>query len=128
MSRCKTSGANTLILSICSQSLPRNGLLSFNVHDRYEKRTEFNKAFLFGTWNSIYLLGKGGKALQKVRKSDKLIVKDGWITCPVCGRNHRLIRIMPETTANRLPVYCRTCRSEIILDIDKGQSVKRQSQ
>lgn len=61
-------------------------------------------------------------------KRGTLVTKDGWLTCPVCGRNHRLLRIGPETTAHGLPVYCRTCRSEIILDIDKGQSVKRQSQ
>lgn len=66
--------------------------------------------------------------MQKTPRSDTLAIKDGWITCPVCGRNHRLLRITPETTAHELPVYCRTCRSEIILDIDKGQSVKRQSQ
>jgi len=61
-------------------------------------------------------------------KSVKLSVKDGWVTCPVCGRNHRLLRISDETEACGLPVYCRTCRSEVILNIAKGQSVKRQSQ
>lgn len=66
--------------------------------------------------------------MQTTQQRDKLILKDGWLTCPVCGRNHRLLRITPETTAHGLPVYCRTCRSEIILNIDKGQSVKRQSQ
>lgn len=55
-------------------------------------------------------------------------VKNGWITCPVCGRNHRLLRITPETEATGLPVYCRTCKTEVILNIEKGQSVKRQSQ
>ncbi len=66
--------------------------------------------------------------MQVNTKSAKLIVKDGWISCPVCGRNHRLLRITDETEAYGLPVYCRTCRSELILNIEKGQSVKRQSQ
>lgn len=61
-------------------------------------------------------------------KGAKLVTKDGWITCPVCRRNHRLLRITEETEAHGLPVYCRTCRTEIFLDIEKGQSVKRQSQ
>lgn len=56
-----------------------------------------------------------------------LVPKDGWITCPECGRNHRLLRITDTTEARNLPVYCRTCRQEIILNIDRGQSVKRQS-
>lgn len=65
--------------------------------------------------------------MQNAPKCGKLVVKDGWVTCPVCKRNHRLIRVEPETEAKRLPVYCRTCRSEIVLNIDRGQSVKRQS-
>ena len=60
-------------------------------------------------------------------KSDILKPKGGWITCPACGRNHRLLRISDTTEARNLPVYCRTCRRETILNIEKGQSVKRQS-
>ena len=65
--------------------------------------------------------------LQNERGSVILSVKDGWITCPNCGRNHRLLKVLDETEARNLQVYCRTCRREIILDIDRGQSVKRQS-
>lgn len=65
--------------------------------------------------------------MRSEEKCATLVTKDGWITCPVCGRNHRLLRILDSTEANNLPVYCRTCRREIILDIARGQSVKRQS-
>ena len=57
-----------------------------------------------------------------------LTTKDGWLTCPVCGRNHRLLKVRPETEARNLQLFCRTCRSEVIVDIEKGQSVKRQGQ
>lgn len=67
------------------------------------------------------------KALQKCGKRGKLTVKDGWVTCPVCKRNRHLIRIEPETVAKELPVFCRDCKSEIILNIDRGQSVERRS-
>ena len=66
--------------------------------------------------------------MQIEQNGAKLSTKDGWLTCPVCKRNHRLLRITDATRARGLPVYCRTCRSEVILDIDEGQSVKRQSQ
>lgn len=65
--------------------------------------------------------------MQSAAKPAKLAVKNGWITCPVCGLNHRLLRITDRTEAKALPVFCRTCRCEIILDIGRGQSVKRQS-
>ena len=54
-------------------------------------------------------------------------VKDGWITCPNCRRNKRLLRITDTTEAKRLPVFCRDCKTEIILDIARGQSVERRS-
>lgn len=60
-------------------------------------------------------------------RSDRIKIKDGWITCPVCNRNRRLLRIDDETEARCLPVYCRDCKTEIILDIARGQSVERRS-
>ena len=65
--------------------------------------------------------------MQKQTETGKLVVKDGWITRPVC-RNKRLLRIEEETEAHDLPVYCRDCKTEIILDITRGRSVERRSQ
>ena len=65
--------------------------------------------------------------MQPNQSPCKLVVKDGWITCPVC-RNKRLLRIEEETEAHDLPVYCRDCKTEIILDITRGRSVERWSQ
>lgn len=67
------------------------------------------------------------KCLQRMASCARLVVTNGWVTCPVCKRNRRLLRVDPETVARRLPVYCRDCKREIILDIDRGQSVERRS-
>lgn len=67
------------------------------------------------------------KRLQSEPQCDKLVVKDGWVTCPSCKRNRRLIRVGPETEAKKLPVYCRDCKTEIVLNIERGQSVERRS-
>ena len=32
-------------------------------------------------------------------------VKDGWVQCPVCKRNKRLLRVTPSTSARALPVW-----------------------
>jgi uncharacterized Zn finger protein (UPF0148 family) len=65
--------------------------------------------------------------LHVMTESGKLVTKDGWITCPVCHRNHRLLRIDDDTEAKGLPVYCRDCKTEIILNIERGRSVERRS-
>ena len=62
------------------------------------------------------------------QRRGKLVVKDGWITCPRCSRNIHLLRVRPDTQARNLQVFCRVCRTEIVLDIDKGQCVQRQCQ
>lgn len=54
-------------------------------------------------------------------------VVDGWVVCPVCRTNKKLLRVTQQTTARNLPVYCRCCKTEVILDIE-GQSVERRSQ
>ena len=60
-------------------------------------------------------------------RCDKITVKNGWITCPNCRRNKKLLRIDPDTEAVGLPVWCKDCKTEIILDIHRGQSVERRS-
>ena len=41
---------------------------------------------------------------------------DGWLICPVCKR-HKLLRILPSTVVKDLPVYCKHCRNESIVNI-----------
>lgn len=44
---------------------------------------------------------------------------DGWLTCPRCNRNRHFLRVLPDTAAEELPVYCRDCKTEIILHIEQ---------
>ena len=67
--------------------------------------------------------------MQSKHKSVILAVKkDGFIACPICLRNKKLQRVPPDMAAQGLPVYCRDCKSEMILDIAKGQRVELRSQ
>lgn len=43
----------------------------------------------------------------------------GWLTCPKCRRNKRLLRVRAGTVADELPVYCRDCKTEIVLHIEQ---------
>ena len=39
-----------------------------------------------------------------------------WLVCPVCKR-HKLLRILPSTVVKDLPVYCKHCRNESVVNI-----------
>ncbi|MDY4180996.1 MAG: cysteine-rich KTR domain-containing protein [Pseudoflavonifractor sp.] len=42
--------------------------------------------------------------------------------CPVCGKG-KVLRLETETTAHALPVYCRRCGRESIVNIDAPEPV-----
>ena len=57
-----------------------------------------------------------------------LTVRNGYLVCPHCRRNKRVIQVPPDTKAERLRVYCRDCKTETIVDIDQGQCFESRSQ
>lgn len=65
-----------------------------------------------------------GKVLQSKADCGRLQVDEsGWLICPYCHR-WKLLRIWPETQAKNLQVFCRSCRREIIVDINQGECLK----
>lgn len=60
-------------------------------------------------------------------KEQRVTVAEGWAQCPVCRRNRRLARVPPETEGQNIVWWCKNCKTEIIVDIERGQSVKRRS-
>lgn len=57
-----------------------------------------------------------------------LTVKEGYLVCPNCRRNKRLMKINPDTVATRVVAFCRDCKTENIVDIDRGQCYESRSQ
>lgn len=64
------------------------------------------------------------------RKKDVIIfsVHDGWLSCPKCRRNKKLLKISSKTTATNLYVFCRNCKTEFLIDIHQGQCFESRSQ
>lgn len=82
----------------------------------------------FSGLKRILFLGQSeGKVLTAQANYDKLTVKDGWLQCPVCRRNRRLMRVLPETEGQNVPVYCRDCKTELKIDIHQGQCFESRS-
>ena len=69
------------------------------------------------------------KCLQSTGVRGKLLtVQDGFLVCPTCRRNKRLLQVRPDTWAHNVIAYCRSCKTEHIVDIDKGQCYESRSQ
>lgn len=51
-----------------------------------------------------------------------------YAVCPICRRNHRLQQIRPDTTGRNIVAYCRVCKTEMKLDIEKGECYLSQGQ
>ncbi len=54
--------------------------------------------------------------LQKPEKYDKINAHDGWLRCPRCGQK-KVQRVLSTTRATALPIYCRRCKCESIVNI-----------
>lgn len=47
-------------------------------------------------------------------------VINGWLLCPVC-EGSKVLRVYPETSGTMIQVFCKRCRKESIVNIDKCQ-------
>lgn len=42
-----------------------------------------------------------------------------WLMCPVC-RGEKLLKLLNDTRAQYLPLFCRQCKHESVVDIGPG--------
>ncbi len=56
-----------------------------------------------------------------------ITVRDGHPVCPYC-RKKMTPKILEETVGKNVVAYCRNCKTEIKLDIDKGQCFESRGQ
>lgn len=54
-------------------------------------------------------------ALTDLPACDIININQGWLLCPHCRR--KLVKLLPETSANNLVVFCRKCGHESIVNI-----------
>lgn len=46
-----------------------------------------------------------------------------WLMCPVC-RSEKLLKLLTDTRARYLPLFCRQCKHESVVDIDPGNGLQ----
>lgn len=49
--------------------------------------------------------------------------KTDWVLCPICGGKTRQ-KMREDTVAKNLPVFCRVCKNESVVDIKDGNVVE----
>lgn len=57
-------------------------------------------------------------------KSDILPVEGDYLMCPICrqsGVRRKLLRIGPDTEAKNIHLFCRFCKTELNVNIERGQ-------
>ena len=57
-----------------------------------------------------------------------LTVENGWLACPICRRNRRVLKILPQTFGRNVVAFCRDCKWEGQIDIHEGQCFESRSQ
>lgn len=65
-------------------------------------------------------MNQGNKTFEGVLQSspvcDIISAKKTWLICPGC-RRQKLARLLPGTQVRNLPLYCRSCRREVVVNI-----------
>lgn len=54
--------------------------------------------------------------LTTPKRYDKIKANNGWLICPACGQ-WKVLRLLPETEAKNLIVYCKRCHRESVVNI-----------
>ncbi len=54
--------------------------------------------------------------MQNKIEYGKIQTKDGFLLCPLCGRRTDQ-KILPDTSAANLPLYCKKCKQTTIVNI-----------
>ena len=64
--------------------------------------------------------------MQPNQSPCKLVVKDGWVICPVCGKG-KLLKLRPDTTTRNLPCKCKRCGQESLVNIDAPEPASKET-
>ena len=62
--------------------------------------------------------------MQSNMRCGKIIVRDGWVICPVCQRG-KLLKVHADTNARNLPRKCKRCGQETLVNIEAPEPASK---
>lgn len=64
--------------------------------------------------------------MRSVQLCDKLTIKNGWVFCPVCSKG-KLLKVNPDTTVHHLPLKCKLCGQETLVNIEAPEPASKET-
>lgn len=64
--------------------------------------------------------------MQGTKEYGKLVIKNGWVMCPVCGKG-KLLKILPTSVARDIPRQCKFCKKETIVNIEAPEPASKET-
>ena len=64
--------------------------------------------------------------MQPKTESATIVIKDGWVFCPVCNKG-KILRVLPSTTVHELPCYCKKCGQHPIISIEAPEPESKET-
>lgn len=62
--------------------------------------------------------------MQSNAEHGKLVIKDGWVMCPVCDKG-KLLLVLPSTSVRNLPRKCKRCGQETLVNIEAPEPASK---
>lgn len=56
----------------------------------------------------------------------KLVIKNGWVICPVCGKG-KILPVNPDSTCYHLPRKCKRCGQTTIVNIEAPEPASKET-
>lgn len=67
---------------------------------------------------------KEEKVLQNTERPARLVIKNGWVMCPFCGRG-KILKVNPDSYVYNLPRPCKRCGHESIVNIEAPEPASK---
>lgn len=64
--------------------------------------------------------------MKRASKASKLVIKNGWVFCPICTKG-KILLVRPDTTVRNLPRKCKLCGQETIVNIEAPEPASKET-
>ena len=64
--------------------------------------------------------------MQAYSERGKLVIKNGWVICPMCGKG-KILPVLADSTCFHIPRKCKRCGQETIVNIEAPEPASKET-